>query len=224
MWKSKIWGSHSGTWGSHSGIWGSHSGRKRSWAGEGRRNASHVQQKGILSCWGPRKDEWPLETLLCGADEKVGAMAHGGAAIPDWPCPWDQGSADGSGPARGWRRECCCHSFASSIAEGRIQNLALRATPKKLLVGETLHLECKAETFINGRIEFIWTCPRGRVSGWNSCIPPFPKSTGLRKPNCYLFWNYPTICKPVIDWTLCLEESKTSLPSLNLQIKLQTSG
>ncbi|XP_031979494.1 vascular endothelial growth factor receptor kdr-like isoform X2 [Corvus moneduloides] len=52
--------------------------------------------------------------------------------------------------------------YLAQRLEGRIQNLALRATPKKLLVGETLHLECKAETFINGRIEFIWTCPRGR--------------------------------------------------------------
>ncbi|XP_021262304.1 vascular endothelial growth factor receptor kdr-like isoform X1 [Numida meleagris] len=53
--------------------------------------------------------------------------------------------------------------------EGRVQNLALRATPKKLLVGETLYLECKAETFINGRIEFIWTCPNGRH--------PYPRRT-----------------------------------------------
>ncbi|XP_027518083.1 vascular endothelial growth factor receptor kdr-like isoform X3 [Corapipo altera] len=52
--------------------------------------------------------------------------------------------------------------YLAQRLEGRIQNLALKATPKKLLVGETLHLECKAETFINGRIEFIWTCPRGR--------------------------------------------------------------
>ncbi|XP_017672943.1 PREDICTED: vascular endothelial growth factor receptor kdr-like isoform X1 [Lepidothrix coronata] len=52
--------------------------------------------------------------------------------------------------------------YLAQRLEGRIQNLALKATPKKLLVGETLYLECKAETFINGRIEFIWTCPRGR--------------------------------------------------------------
>ncbi|XP_027749616.1 vascular endothelial growth factor receptor kdr-like isoform X3 [Empidonax traillii] len=52
--------------------------------------------------------------------------------------------------------------YLAQRLESRIQNLALKATPKKLLVGETLHLECKAETFINGRIEFIWTCPRGR--------------------------------------------------------------
>ncbi|KAJ7415745.1 Vascular endothelial growth factor receptor kdr-like protein [Pitangus sulphuratus] len=52
--------------------------------------------------------------------------------------------------------------YLAQRLEGRIQNLALKATPRKLLVGETLHLECKAETFINGRIEFIWTCPRGR--------------------------------------------------------------
>ncbi|XP_071425167.1 vascular endothelial growth factor receptor kdr-like isoform X2 [Pithys albifrons albifrons] len=52
--------------------------------------------------------------------------------------------------------------YLAQRLEGRIQNLALKATPKKLLIGETLHLECRAETFINGRVEFIWTCPRGR--------------------------------------------------------------
>ncbi|EOA99042.1 Vascular endothelial growth factor receptor 1 [Anas platyrhynchos] len=46
--------------------------------------------------------------------------------------------------------------------EGRVQNLALKANSKKLLVGETLNLECTAETFINGRIELVWTCPNGR--------------------------------------------------------------
>ncbi|RLV98495.1 hypothetical protein DV515_00010753 [Chloebia gouldiae] len=51
--------------------------------------------------------------------------------------------------------------YMAQRLEGRIQNLALKASAKKLLVGETLKLECKAETFINGRIEFIWTCPRG---------------------------------------------------------------
>lgn len=60
----------------------------------------------------------------------------------------------------------CGYTFAIILSEGRVQNLALKATPKKLLVGETLFLECKAETFINGRIEFIWTCPNGRVSWW----------------------------------------------------------
>lgn len=58
----------------------------------------------------------------------------------------------------------CSYSFALFLSEDRVQNLALKATPKKLLVGETLYLECKAETFINGRIEFIWTCPNGKVS------------------------------------------------------------
>jgi len=58
------------------------------------------------------------------------------------------------------------HGYTSAffISEGRAQNLSLKATPKKLLVGETLYLECRAETFINGRIELIWTCPNGRVS------------------------------------------------------------
>uniref|UniRef100_A0A8C0VG33 receptor protein-tyrosine kinase n=1 Tax=Cyanistes caeruleus TaxID=156563 RepID=A0A8C0VG33_CYACU len=51
--------------------------------------------------------------------------------------------------------------YMAQRLEGRIQNLALKASAKKLLVGETLKLECKAETFINGRIEFVWTCPRG---------------------------------------------------------------
>lgn len=86
--------------------------------------------------------------------------------------PWKQGYTGASQTDAG---SAAGHSFASSIAEGRIQNLALKASAKKLLVGETLKLECKAETFINGRIEFIWTCPRGTVSAWNPCIPPLPK-------------------------------------------------
>ncbi|XP_071613804.1 vascular endothelial growth factor receptor kdr-like isoform X2 [Heliangelus exortis] len=52
--------------------------------------------------------------------------------------------------------------YLAQRLEGRVQNLALKATPKKLLVGETLYLECRAETFINGRIEFIWVSPSGR--------------------------------------------------------------
>ncbi|XP_074863562.1 vascular endothelial growth factor receptor kdr-like [Carettochelys insculpta] len=46
--------------------------------------------------------------------------------------------------------------------EKRIQNLALKANPRKLLVGETLNLECSARTFFNGRIEFEWQYPNGR--------------------------------------------------------------
>ncbi|XP_069723890.1 vascular endothelial growth factor receptor kdr-like isoform X2 [Phaenicophaeus curvirostris] len=52
--------------------------------------------------------------------------------------------------------------YLAQRLEGRAQNLDLKATPKKLLVGETLSLECRAETFINGRVELIWTCPNGR--------------------------------------------------------------
>ncbi|XP_068264512.1 vascular endothelial growth factor receptor kdr-like isoform X2 [Nyctibius grandis] len=59
--------------------------------------------------------------------------------------------------------------YLAQRLEGRVQNLALKATPKKLLVGETLSLQCSAETFINGRIEFIWTCPNGRH--------PYPRRT-----------------------------------------------
>ncbi|XP_009072827.1 PREDICTED: vascular endothelial growth factor receptor kdr-like [Acanthisitta chloris] len=50
--------------------------------------------------------------------------------------------------------------YLTQRLEDRVWNLTLKATPKKLLVGETLELECRAETFINGRIEFKWTCPR----------------------------------------------------------------
>ncbi|XP_075796971.1 vascular endothelial growth factor receptor kdr-like isoform X2 [Pelodiscus sinensis] len=46
--------------------------------------------------------------------------------------------------------------------ETRIQNLDLKANPKKLLVGETLNLECSAETFYNGRIGLKWQYPKGR--------------------------------------------------------------
>ncbi|XP_010133733.1 PREDICTED: vascular endothelial growth factor receptor kdr-like, partial [Buceros rhinoceros silvestris] len=59
--------------------------------------------------------------------------------------------------------------YVAQRLESRAQNLVLTATPKKLLVGETLHLECRAETFINGRIELIWTCPNGRH--------PYPRRT-----------------------------------------------
>ncbi|KAM6251984.1 vascular endothelial growth factor receptor kdr-like isoform 2-T2 [Spheniscus humboldti] len=59
--------------------------------------------------------------------------------------------------------------YLAQRLEDRVQNLALKATPKKLLVGETLSLECRAETFINGRIELIWTCPNGRH--------PYPRRT-----------------------------------------------
>ncbi|KAL8181167.1 UNVERIFIED_CONTAM: hypothetical protein K2H54_048920 [Gekko kuhli] len=47
--------------------------------------------------------------------------------------------------------------------EDRIQNLVLKAEPQKLLVGETLHLMCAAETFVNGRIVFDWKFPRGKM-------------------------------------------------------------
>ncbi|OPJ89765.1 vascular endothelial growth factor receptor kdr-like [Patagioenas fasciata monilis] len=59
--------------------------------------------------------------------------------------------------------------YMAQRLESRVQNLELKATPKKLLVGETLNLECRAETFINGRIEFTWTCPNGRH--------PYPRRT-----------------------------------------------
>ncbi|XP_063169876.1 vascular endothelial growth factor receptor kdr-like [Candoia aspera] len=46
--------------------------------------------------------------------------------------------------------------------EKRIWNLTVRSSPKKLLVGETLNLLCKAETSWNGRITFIWKLPGKR--------------------------------------------------------------
>ncbi|XP_053129403.1 vascular endothelial growth factor receptor kdr-like isoform X2 [Hemicordylus capensis] len=49
--------------------------------------------------------------------------------------------------------------YITHKVERRIQNLAVKATPKRLLVGETLHLECTAETFFNGRISFAWKFP-----------------------------------------------------------------
>ncbi|XP_077165452.1 vascular endothelial growth factor receptor kdr-like isoform X2 [Paroedura picta] len=53
--------------------------------------------------------------------------------------------------------------YAPKKAELRIQNLALKAIPQKLLVGETLTLMCTAETSFNGRITFHWKFPRGKV-------------------------------------------------------------
>ncbi|KAM6427382.1 vascular endothelial growth factor receptor kdr-like isoform 2-T2 [Liasis olivaceus] len=44
----------------------------------------------------------------------------------------------------------------------RVWNLTVKAAPKKLLVGETLSLECKAETYVNGRIALIWKFPGKR--------------------------------------------------------------
>ncbi|XP_067327772.1 vascular endothelial growth factor receptor kdr-like isoform X2 [Anolis sagrei] len=43
--------------------------------------------------------------------------------------------------------------------ENDIWNLTLTATPEKLLIGDTLHLECKAKTKYNGRIPIVWTDP-----------------------------------------------------------------
>ncbi|XP_074818521.1 vascular endothelial growth factor receptor kdr-like isoform X1 [Natator depressus] len=62
--------------------------------------------------------------------------------------------------------------------EGRIQNLALKANLRKLLVGDTLSLECSAETFFNGRIEFEWQCPGGRD---HKPIPILNKSQSVYK-------------------------------------------
>ncbi|KAF4800181.1 vascular endothelial growth factor receptor kdr-like protein [Turdus rufiventris] len=80
----------------------------------------------------------------------------------------------GSQPQAG---SAAAHSSARAIAESRIQNLTLRVSAKKLLVGETLRLECKAETFSNGRIEFTWSCPRGSH--------PHPKRTMDRSDVVY---------------------------------------
>ncbi|XP_048370342.1 vascular endothelial growth factor receptor kdr-like isoform X2 [Sphaerodactylus townsendi] len=54
-------------------------------------------------------------------------------------------------------------SYLPQKVEERIRNLVLKATPQKLLVGETLHLMCTAETFFNGRIVFDWKFPKGKV-------------------------------------------------------------
>ncbi|XP_062820167.1 vascular endothelial growth factor receptor kdr-like isoform X2 [Anolis carolinensis] len=43
--------------------------------------------------------------------------------------------------------------------EKNVWNLTLTATPEKLLIGDTLHLECKAKTKYNGRIPVVWTGP-----------------------------------------------------------------
>lgn len=84
-----------------------------------------------------------------------------------------------------WYRVLSGDSFGFFIAEGRVQNLALKATPKKLLVGETLYLECRAETFINGRIELIWTSPSGKVSWWKLysafTVSPYAKGRSLHR-------------------------------------------
>lgn len=82
----------------------------------------------------------------------------------------------GSQPQAG---SAAAHSSARAIAESRIQNLTLRVSAKKLLVGETLRLECKAETFTNGRIEFTWSCPRGSVSA-ATAAPPSQNSQGCQ--------------------------------------------
>ncbi|XP_039224063.1 vascular endothelial growth factor receptor kdr-like isoform X2 [Crotalus tigris] len=52
--------------------------------------------------------------------------------------------------------------YLTQRMEARIWNVEVKATPKKLLVGETLNLECKGQTFWGGRLEFKWTFPRKR--------------------------------------------------------------
>nr|XP_028570379.1 vascular endothelial growth factor receptor kdr-like isoform X1 [Podarcis muralis] len=49
--------------------------------------------------------------------------------------------------------------YVTQKVEKRIQNLVLKTNPQKLVVGDNLNLECSAETFFNGRIEFVWTIP-----------------------------------------------------------------
>ncbi|XP_044283179.1 vascular endothelial growth factor receptor kdr-like [Varanus komodoensis] len=49
--------------------------------------------------------------------------------------------------------------YLSHTVEREVWNLTLRATAEKLLVGESLHLECRAETKANGRILFAWEFP-----------------------------------------------------------------
>ncbi|XP_058052893.1 vascular endothelial growth factor receptor kdr-like isoform X1 [Ahaetulla prasina] len=52
--------------------------------------------------------------------------------------------------------------YLTQKVEIRVWNAVLEATPKKLLVGETLHLECKGQTSWNGRLQFLWKLPGKR--------------------------------------------------------------
>ncbi|XP_042334848.1 vascular endothelial growth factor receptor kdr-like [Sceloporus undulatus] len=47
--------------------------------------------------------------------------------------------------------------------EKNVWNLTLTAAPEKLMVGETLHLECKGKTTFNGRVPVVWKGP-GRTN------------------------------------------------------------
>ncbi|XP_026534362.1 vascular endothelial growth factor receptor kdr-like [Notechis scutatus] len=53
-------------------------------------------------------------------------------------------------------------SYLTSKVEMRIWNVVLKATPQKLLVGETLRLECKGQMYWNGRLQFHWKFPGDR--------------------------------------------------------------
>ncbi|ETE68078.1 Vascular endothelial growth factor receptor kdr-like protein, partial [Ophiophagus hannah] len=48
------------------------------------------------------------------------------------------------------------------VATMRIWNVVVKATPQKLLVGETLSLECKGQMYWNGRLQFLWKFPGER--------------------------------------------------------------
>ncbi|XP_070615774.1 vascular endothelial growth factor receptor kdr-like isoform X2 [Erythrolamprus reginae] len=53
--------------------------------------------------------------------------------------------------------------YLTQMVEKRIWNVAVKASPKKLLLGETLDLECTAQTSRNGRLQFHWRLPGNRV-------------------------------------------------------------
>ncbi|XP_013924141.1 PREDICTED: vascular endothelial growth factor receptor kdr-like [Thamnophis sirtalis] len=52
--------------------------------------------------------------------------------------------------------------YLTQKVEVRVWDVVVKATPKKLLVGETLNLECKGQTYWNGRLQFLWKFPGKR--------------------------------------------------------------
>uniref|UniRef100_A0ACB8FWK7 Uncharacterized protein n=1 Tax=Sphaerodactylus townsendi TaxID=933632 RepID=A0ACB8FWK7_9SAUR len=94
-------------------------------------------------------------------------------------------------------------SYLPQKVEERIRNLVLKATPQKLLVGETLHLMCTAETFFNGRIVFDWKFPKGKVHKPVKALGPKKEQKYEAKAGqkmLRLAWKVDAFPRPNVTW------------------------
>lgn len=75
----------------------------------------------------------------------------------------------------------------SSFTANVLRNVKITPERVKVLVGDTLTLNCTAETTYNGRIDFTWDFPRRKVS--KGLAVDTMKLQGLLK--IFLFFFYP---------------------------------